>query len=109
MEVMRNPDSYVYKDPYTLLMNPADAEHFDLKDGERVKLSTKRGSVEAPVEITYRAAKGYVMIPHHYGFEKDGKVFYGAKANDLTRGEDMDPITCNPYLRWVPCRIEKLR
>lgn len=106
---MRNPDTYRFRKPFTVLVNPDDADRMGLVNGEEVMLTTRRGSIKAPVEISFRMAQGYCMIPHHYGMEKDGKVFYGAKANDLTRGEDIDPITHDPYLRWVPCRIDKIR
>lgn len=105
---MRNPDSYIYRNPYTVIIHPDDAEAAGISDGENVRISTKRASVEAPAEVTYRAAKGYCMLPHHYGMEKDGKIFYGAKSNELVRDTDIDPITGNPYLRFVPCRIEKI-
>ena len=89
-------------------MNPDDAAALDISDGEEVMLTTRRNSAAVPVQLSWNAAKGYVMIPHHYGMEKDGKIIYGVKANYFTRGEDMDPITHDPYLRWVPCRVEKI-
>lgn len=103
---MRNPDTYKYRDPYTVLLNPEDAEKMGISDGQKVKISTKRKSIEAPAEVTYRMSRGYCMIPHHYGMEKDGKVYYGAKSSSIVRDVDMDPITGNPYLRWVPCKVE---
>lgn len=105
---MRNPDTYVYRNPYTILLNPEDAEKLGINDGDKVRVSTKRDSIEGPAEVTYRAAKGYCMMPHHYGMEKDGKIFYGAKSSQIVRGVDMDPITGNPYLRFVPCRVDKV-
>ncbi|MBQ3369809.1 MAG: molybdopterin-dependent oxidoreductase [Mogibacterium sp.] len=106
---MRNPDTYAYRNPYTILINPADAEAIGIEDGEEVRVSTKRTSIVGPAEVTYRAPKGYTMMPHHYGYEKNGKIYYGEKASQIVRGVDMDPITGNPYLRFVPCRIDKIQ
>lgn len=106
--VMRNPATYKYRNPGTLLVNPIDAKNLGIKDGEWVELSTKRHTVKVEVEYAYGVDKGYCMIPHHYGMEKDGKVFYGVNASELVRGQDNDPITGDPYLRWVPCRLTRL-
>lgn len=103
---MRNGDTYVYRNPYTVLINPVDAEKYDIKDGQQVKISTKRiDGVYAPAELTYKAPEGYCVIPNHYGMETGGKT-YGQSCALLTRDVDMDPITGNPYNRFVPCRIE---
>ena len=61
-----------------------------------------------PTEYTYQAGKGYVLIPHHFGFEFKG-VTIGTGVNELTRAEDMDEITGNPYFRYVPCRVEAIQ
>ena len=39
---MRNSDTYRYRKPYTVLIHPADAEKYGIKDGQMVKISTKR-------------------------------------------------------------------
>ena len=41
----------------------ADAERFGLKDGERVRLSTSMGSVEATARVDGRAPTGVVVAP----------------------------------------------
>lgn len=106
---MRNPDTYNYRNPYTVLLNPVDADRMGISDGDTVSISTKRvAGVEAPAEVTYRAPQGYCILPHHYGMEKNGKPFYGRNSSVLVRDVDMDPITGNPYLRWVPCRVERV-
>lgn len=106
---MRNKDTYKYRDPYTVLLNPVDAEKLGVADGDQVSISTKRvKGVIAPAEVTYRAPEGYCIIPHHYGMEKNGVPFYGMNCALLTRDVDMDPITGNPYNRFVPCRLERV-
>lgn len=106
---MRNRDTYKYRNPYTVLLNPIDAEELGILDGDQVKISTKRiKDVLAPAEVTYRAPRGYCIMPHHYGMEKNGKPFYGKNSALLTRDVDIDPITGNPYNRFVPCRVERV-
>lgn len=104
---MRNPGTYAHRRPYVISMNPEDAAELGIVDGQRVRLSTRAGSVEAPVELTWLAGRGYVLIPHHFGLTY-GKETYGSGANELTSCEDLDELTGNPYLRYVPCRVEPL-
>jgi len=104
---MRNPATYVYRKPYSVTMNPADAERFGVAEDETVRVVTKGGSICAPVEISYQASPGYALIPHQYGLQF-GKNTYGEGINELTSADDLDELTGNPWFRYVPCRIEKL-
>lgn len=104
--VMRNPASYRFRKPYFLLVNPEDAAEMKVKDGDIVRIVAERNTIEAPVQVSFKCAKGYCHIPHHYGFEKDGVTFYGEKCNDVSKWEDMDPISGDPYLRYLPCKLE---
>ena len=72
-----------------------------------MKLSTNRGSIEIPVEYTWRAAHGYCLMPHYFGLHYQGKV-RGMHANYLIDGSDLDPLTGNSHWRHTPCRVEKL-
>ena len=87
--------------------NPEDGERLNIADGETVKLSTKRGSIEIPVEYTWRAAHGYCLMPHYFGLHYQGKM-RGMHANYLIDGSDLDPLTGNALWRHTPCRVEKL-
>lgn len=102
---MRNPATYQYRKPYTVMMNPEDAERFNLREGQEVRVTTKGGSVTAPLEISCQAGRGYALIPHQFGLKFGGKT-YGQHVNELTRAEDLDELTGNPIFRYVPCRVE---
>lgn len=104
---MRNPDTYRYRQPFTVALNPEDADQMNLSEGQKVKVTTKGGYMEVPVEITWQVARGQALIPHHFGFQFNGKTV-GTGVNELTRWQDMDELTGNPYFRYVPCRIEAL-
>ena len=104
---MRNPDTYVFRKPYELTMNPDDAADRGIEDGETVRIVTRGGSIEAPVMISYRANRGYAMIPHHFGYDTR-KGRYGEPANAITTFEDRDMVTGDPAVRYVPGRVEKI-
>lgn len=104
---MRNPGTYQYRKPYTLAMNPDDVREMGFRDGETVKLSTKRGSIEIPVEASWQISRGYCIMPHYFGLHYQGKRI-GMHANYLTDGHDLDALTGNSEWRYTPCRVEAL-
>lgn len=104
---MRNPDTYDFRKPYTLEMNPADAAERGIEDGEVVRIVCRGGSITAPVEYSYRANRGYAMIPHHFGYDTR-KGRYGMPANGITCFADKDEITGDPAVRYIPGRVEKI-
>ena len=91
---MRNPGTYRFRDPYRLAMNPEDAAEFGFADGETVRVTTKKGSITVPVEITWQTSRGYCMIPHHFGLSYEGKT-HGMHINYLTDHQDLDEMTGN--------------
>ena len=104
---MRNPGVNKYRKVWSLLMNPEDAKAFGFADGETIKLSTNRGSIEIPVEYSWRASRGYCLMPHHFGNHYQGKKLY-MNANFLTDRKAIDKLTGNSEWRQTPCRVEKL-
>ena len=51
----------------TLRMNPADASTLDIADGERVQLSTRRGSVLVEAELSEMLPPGSLSLPNGQG------------------------------------------
>ncbi|MBA4395595.1 MAG: formate dehydrogenase subunit alpha, partial [Desulfobacca sp.] len=47
-------------------ISSADAQGLKIADGERVKVISRRGDLEAKVKITDRSPKGTIFIPFHY-------------------------------------------
>ncbi|MGM9591669.1 MAG: molybdopterin-dependent oxidoreductase [Oscillospiraceae bacterium] len=103
--VMRNPATYVWRNPYTLALNPADAQRLNLHDGQMARITAKGGTIDVPVEISYQMGVGYGMVPHHFGFKFEGKTV-GHGVNEFTSYHDHDTLTGNPTVRYVPCRVE---
>ena len=78
-------------------MNPSDAEELGVKDGDYVKVTSRRGSIRTMVQMTDKVEVGSVFIPFH---------FAEAAANVLTNPV-LDPIAKIPELKVCAVRIEK--
>jgi len=90
-----------------LCVAPADAAKLGLVDGGRARLSTRRGSAVVSVEISDRMQPGHVSLPNGTGLEHPGSAGKGGIApNELTRGEDRDPIAGTPWHKSTLARVE---
>lgn len=107
--IMRNPDTYVFRQPYTFNINPEDAMEMGLEDGQWVRVSTETGSIKVPLLYTYQAARGYGKITHHFGLTNEQGKSYGDAVNKLTSAKDVDEIAGDAIYRYVPCRVEALQ
>ncbi len=110
--ILRNPE-WRKKDPAgSLRMNPDDASRLGVEDGDRVRLSTKRGSVEVPVEVSAMMRPGHVSLPNGLGLdhttEGGDRVQTGVAPNELTASEDRDWLAGTPWHKHVAARIEAL-
>lgn len=84
--------------PY-IEMNIEDMNEMEISDGEKVKVSSRRGSIETFVLQSEKVVKGNVFIPFH---------FAEAAANMLTN-DVLDPIAKIPELKVCACKIEKIK
>jgi formate dehydrogenase alpha subunit len=84
--------------PY-IEINPADAEQLGIKDTDRVKVSSRRGSIDIGVLISSRPQKGMTFVPFH---------FREAAANILTNAA-LDPISKIPELKVCAVKIEAVK
>ena len=73
----------------TLLIHPDDAAARSLPDGAQARVSTRRGAIDLPVEITDTMMRGVVSIPHGWGHGRAGtrlrvaSTVAGASLNDV--------------------------
>jgi formate dehydrogenase alpha subunit len=79
-------------------MNPNDASNYNIKDGEVVSISTRRGSIRVKAMISKRPKANVVFIPFH---------FCEAAANALTI-DALDPTCKIPEYKVCACKIEKV-
>lgn len=105
---MRNPDTYRFRDPYVLTMNPEDAKEKGIREGDKVRVVSVAGELIAPVEFSYMVNRKYCMIPHHFGHTSTRYGTYGMSASLIVSSENLDEITGDPAVRYEPCRIEKI-
>jgi formate dehydrogenase major subunit len=82
-----------------LEMSPADAAELGLTDGEPVRLTSRRGSLEVPVQITDRSPPGVVFMSFH---------FPGQAPTNLLTTDACDPITETPAFKACAVRVDRL-
>jgi formate dehydrogenase major subunit len=75
----------------------ADAARYNLKDGSRVTIESRRGSIHAELKVSPKAVSGTVFIPFHYA---------QAAANKLTNAA-LDPIAGIPEFKVCAVKIGK--
>ena len=92
------PDAYVE-------MCQADAERLGVKNGQMVRLISRRGKVEAPVRIADVIA-GHLFMPFHYGYWDEPER--PRAANELTIYE-WDPVSKQPHFKYAAVQVKKIR
>jgi formate dehydrogenase major subunit len=80
-------------------INPVLAEKLNIAEGELVRLSTRRGSIEVKAHITDIVEEDVVFITFH---------FAEAAANILTNADSLDPVAKIPEYKVCSVRLEKI-
>ena len=94
---------------HQLLMNPADLATRALADGDRVRVTSRVGSVEVEVAASEDLMPGVVSLPHGYGHAANPGMTRaagvpGVSINDLTDPELLD-VSGNAALNGVPVAV----
>ena len=79
-------------------LNPNDAQNYNIKDGEVVSISSRRGSIRVKTKITEKTKPNVVFFPWH---------FFETAANVLTN-DALDPVCKIPEYKVCSCKIEKV-
>ena len=74
-----------------------NADDYGVRDGDVLKISSKRGEIKAKAKLSDMAVKGAIFIPFHYA---------QAAANRLTNAA-LDPTAKIPEYKVCAVRIEK--
>jgi anaerobic selenocysteine-containing dehydrogenase len=85
--------------------SPADANRLGIGNGERVRIESPRGAIEAPARIT-DVRPGVVFVPFHYGYW-DGDGRQPRAANELTLTA-WDPVSHQPIFKVAAVRLTKV-
>ena len=109
--IIRNPAALAKERPGTLRMSAADAADLGVADGDVVRLRTRRGSVEVPVEVTDMMQPGHVSLPNGAGMDylprDGGGRRTGVPPNELTASDERDFLAGTPWHKHVAARVER--
>ncbi|MCU1648407.1 MAG: Formate dehydrogenase [Nocardia sp.] len=94
----------------TLRISVTDADRLGLAAGDLVRVSTRRGSVEVPVEPTDRMRSGHLSLPNGFGLSvtdaTGAQVTTGVAPNELTEFDSRDEWVGTPWHKYVPARLD---
>jgi anaerobic selenocysteine-containing dehydrogenase len=108
----------IYRDPAwrkkdrdgALRISPGDAGRLGVDTGGRVRVTTRRGTVLAAVEVSDTLRDGHVTLPNGMGLEypneRGERTVHGTPPNELTSGEDRDWLAGTPWHKHVRARVE---
>jgi anaerobic selenocysteine-containing dehydrogenase len=103
------------RDRCTAQVHPEDAERLGLVDGEPARVTSQRGSIEVPVEVTDAIMPGVVSIPHGWGHDDpDARLSIaaahpGANSNLLADECAVDAPSGNAVLNGIPVELAPVR
>ncbi|WP_280267904.1 molybdopterin-dependent oxidoreductase [Nocardia wallacei] len=108
--IMRDPHWRKRDGGGALRISTADAQRLGLSAGDRVRVTTRRGSTEVAVEPTDRMRAGHLSLPNGLGLtvsDPDGTVLTsGAAPNELTEYDSRDEWVGTPWHKYVPARLD---
>ncbi len=84
----------------TLDLSPEDAARLTIADGERVRVVSRRGAVEAPVRVDDALRPGLAFMTFHFQDEV---------ATNLLTIDATDPKSGTAEFKATAIRIEKVR
>jgi anaerobic selenocysteine-containing dehydrogenase len=96
----------------TLMMHPDDATDRGIADGATVRLRSRVGEVEVPVEVTDHVMPGVVSLPHGWGHDRAGirlgvaSRHAGVSINDVIDDQRTDALTGTAVLNGTPVEVE---
>ena len=95
----------------TLHVHPEDASRLGLEPSGHAKVSSRVGSVVAPVEVTDAVMPGVVSLPHGWGHDADGnrmtvaERYAGVNSNVLADEQVLDAPSGNGVLNGIPVTL----
>jgi anaerobic selenocysteine-containing dehydrogenase len=95
----------------TVQIHPDDAAELGLTNGGAARITSRVGTVDAPVEITDDIRPGVVSLPHGWGHGVAGTRMRvageraGVNSNVLTDGSVMDPLSGTSVLNGIPVTV----
>ncbi|MFD5831759.1 molybdopterin-dependent oxidoreductase [Lentzea sp. NPDC060358] len=104
--IMRDPAWRRRDQDGRLRMSTTDAARLGVTSGDRVRLTTRRGTAEVSVDTTDTMRAGHISLPNGLGLTVRERT--GVAPNELTAAEDRDEWAGTPWHKHVPARLERL-
>jgi anaerobic selenocysteine-containing dehydrogenase len=118
--VLRSSNSFMHNlpslvkgpDHCTLQISRQDATRIGLIDGDSARVTSRVGSVVAPIEVTEDLMPGVVSLPHGWGHNAEGsqltvaKRHAGVNINALTDNQAYDKASGTAVLFGTPVTVE---
>jgi anaerobic selenocysteine-containing dehydrogenase len=95
----------------TAQLHPDDAQRLGLINGASVRIVSRVGEIEVPVDITDSVRPGVVSVPHGWGHDVAGTRMgvaaqkAGVNSNVLTDELKIDPLSGNAVLSGIPVTL----
>jgi len=112
--IVRDPAWRKGKGPHCpVILNPEDAAELGIKEGDLVKLTSKRGAIEGPAKLEPGTLRGHLHIPNGFGMQFPDPVTgqlkqTGILINELVDIMDRDPYTGCPHTKTIACSIQRV-
>jgi anaerobic selenocysteine-containing dehydrogenase len=96
----------------TAQLHPDDAQRIGVATGDEVRITSRVGHIEIPVEVTDSVTQGVVSVPHGWGHDMAGTQMdvarrkAGVNSNILSDDKAMDPLSGNAVLSAIPVTVE---
>ena len=79
-------------------INPADAKALGVADGEKIRVVSRRGKVEARAKVTTASQQGMIFMTFHFA----------ESVTNMLTNPALDPVAKIPELKVCAVRVEKL-
>ncbi|MEW6334164.1 MAG: IscS subfamily cysteine desulfurase, partial [Thermodesulfobacteriota bacterium] len=88
-------------------LNTADAQERGIRDGDRVSVTTPRGSVTMRARVTDDIARGFIDANHACGSPVGPQAWRECNINALTDLQQYDPISGFPVYKSLLCNVTR--
>lgn len=102
------------KSRFAATISPTDAKALTLREGAKIKVTSKVGSIELPVAISDDMMPKVISIPHGWGHDRTNSRWRvaeknpGVSVNDITDHEFIDALSGNAALNGLSVQVEKI-
>ncbi len=84
-------------------ISPLDADKYGIRNGDVVKVSSRRGVIKVKAKVSDDIQQGAVFVPYHFGY-----LAGDDKSANLLTHQAYDPISKQPEYKACAVRIEKV-